>query len=288
MNRHRFGLHTSTAGGIDNAALEAMELSANCFQIFSSSPRTWKASALDPARIRSLQALREKHNLSPLVIHCNYLINLAATDEAVLRQSIVSFRGELQRAAEIGAEYLVLHPGSKKGSTAEDSLRLAAAAVAAASQGLRLPAGFKLLFENTAGAGQAIGSTFEELAALAGLVRRVTELPLGFCIDTCHCYAAGYDVSSKEGLAGTLQEMDSLLGLDNIAVMHANDSKGALGSHLDRHANIGAGQIGEEGFRRMVNHPALARKPFILETPMEDEGGKRDLAALRRLAEVET
>jgi len=271
---------------VDNAALEAIELGANCFQIFSSSPRTWRAIAPDPARIQVFRALRAKHDLAPVAIHTNYLINLAASDEAVLRQSMMSFRGELERALAIGAEYLVLHPGSRKGHpNAEAALTLVAASVAAAANGLTFPAnGFRLLFENTAGAGQALGTTFEELALLASMVRRVSAVPVGFCIDTCHCYAAGYDVSTTKGLSDAVQQMEQLLGLENIPMFHANDSKGELGSHLDRHANIGEGRIGESGFRGILRHPALLDKAFILETPSEDGASKRDLAALHRLA----
>jgi deoxyribonuclease IV len=276
--QRRFGLHTSTSGGVDNAALEAIELGANCFQIFSSSPRTWRATAPDPARIKVFRALRDKHDLAPVAVHTNYLINLAASDEAVLRQSMVSFRGELERALAIGAEYLVLHPGSRKGHpNAESALTLVAASVAAAANGLQFPPAhrFRLLFENT---------TFEELSLLASMVRRVSGVPVGFCIDTCHCYAAGYDVSTPQGLSDTVSQMEQLLGLENIPMFHANDSKGELGSHLDRHANIGEGRIGESGFRGILQHPALVDKAFILETPSEDGASKRDLAALQRLA----
>jgi deoxyribonuclease-4 len=286
--RRLFGLHTSTAGGLDNAAREALEFGANCFQIFSSSPRTWRASPLDPTRIEAFHALRQKHDLGPVAIHCNYLINLAATDENVLRQSMMSFRGELERALAIGAEYLVLHPGSKKGHASPgDAVLLAAASIAAASKGLAFPAagqGFRLLLENTAGAGQSIGSAFEELASLSELAQRAgAQMQIGYCIDTCHCLAAGYDVASEAGLDETVRSLDRALGLDNVPMFHANDSKGALGSHLDRHANIGDGHIGLDGFRRILNHPHLADKAFILETPADDGGAERDLATLRKL-----
>ena len=246
----------------------------------------WRASSLDPARIEAFRALRQKYELGPVAIHCNYLINLAATDESVLRQSMISFRGELERALAIGAEYLVLHPGSKKGhGSSEDAVLLAAASIAAASKGLAFPRhGFHLLLENTAGAGQSIGSTFEELASLADLAQRAgAQMRIGYCIDTCHCLAAGYDVASEAGLADTVRALDRVLGLDNVPMFHANDSKGALGSHLDRHANIGDGHIGLDGFRRILNHPQLVAKAFILETPSDDGGAERDMATLRRL-----
>ncbi|MFN7920473.1 MAG: deoxyribonuclease IV [Bryobacteraceae bacterium] len=281
MNLRRFGLHASTAGGLDNAAHEAIEAGANCLQIFSSSPRMWRASALDHARVRAFRTLREKHDLHPLAIHCNYLINLASADPGVLRLSLESFRGELARAVAIGADFLVVHPGSIKGhESKEAALQLAAASVGAAATGIE-PKGLRLLIENTAGSGQAIGSTFEDLSTLAALIRKVTDFPLGFCIDTCHCYAAGYDVATQLDLV--LRGLDAAVGLDHVHLIHANDSKGELGSHLDRHANIGEGKIGEAGFRGIVNHSGLATKAFVLETPMEDGLGVRDLATLRRL-----
>lgn len=286
--KRRFGLHASTAGGVDLAAHEVVKYGANCFQIFSSSPRMWRAVPVDPLRARKLAQLREKHDLYPMAIHCNYLINLAANDENVLRQSLMAFRGELERAVLLGADYVVLHPGSRKGHVdPQAALDLAAASVGVAAQGLRL-GNTRLLFENTAGAGQSIGSTFEDLAALRQSVSRTApHLPVGFCIDTCHCLAAGYDVAKAEGLNDTVRHLDHLLGLENIPVIHTNDSKGALGSHLDRHANIGEGEIGEAGFARILNHVHLRGKAFILETPSEDGAVERDLATLHRLSSSE-
>ena len=280
----RIGLHTSTAGALENSAVEAVRVGANCFQIFSSSPRTWRALTPDPARVSKLRDLRAKQDLHPLVIHTNYLINLASSDEALLRQSIESFRGELDRAAIIGAEYLVLHPGNGKGhASTEAALDQIAAAVAVASRGFEAR-GVTLLFENTAGAKNALGSQFAELAVLRERAHRLTKLPIGFCIDTCHSLAAGYDVARLAGVKTWLKEMTELLGLDNIPVFHANDSKGALGSHVDRHANIGQGQIGEAGFRAILQSPELRGKAFILETPFEEAGADvRDIEALKRL-----
>jgi deoxyribonuclease IV len=282
VSERRFGIHASTAGGVDRAAQEALDVGANCFQMFSSSPRMWRASPIDPAKARALRQQCEKHDLAPVVIHCNYLINLASTDENVLRQSIGAFRGELERAVQLGAQYVVLHPGSRKGHTdPQAALDLAAASVGVASQGLRMES-TRLLFENTAGAGQSIGSVFEDLATLKQLVARTApHVPVGFCIDTCHCLAAGYDIVND--LDHVVRQLDHLLGLDNIPVIHTNDSKGALGSHLDRHANIGDGQIGEAAFARILNHADLRTKAFILETPSEDGAAARDLATLRRL-----
>lgn len=256
-------------------------------QIFSSSPRTWKANPVDPIRAKTFRLLRDKHGLGPLAIHCNYLINLASTDAAVLEKSVLSLRGEIERAVAIEADYLVLHPGSKKNHPdAETAIQFAAAAIHTAARGLRF-GNLKVLFENTAGAGQSIGSSFEELALLTAMVNHLGGLPSGYCIDTCHCYAAGYDVATPNGLDETVRQLDSILGLGNIPMFHANDSKGALGSHLDRHANIGFGEIGNDGFRLILNHPQLASgKAFILETPLDDGWAQRDLATLRTLSGI--
>ena len=281
---NRIGLHTSTAGALENSAVEAVRVGADCFQIFSSSPRMWRALVPDPARVLALRELRAKHDLHPLVIHTNYLINLATCDEALLRQSIEAFRGELERAAIIGADYLVLHPGNGKTHTTVDAaLDNVAAAVAVAARGLETK-GVTLLFENTAGGKNQLGSQFSELATLRERSHRLTKLPIGFCIDTCHSLAAGYDVATVEGVRSWLTEMEELLGIDNVPVFHANDSKGALGSHIDRHANIGHGQIGEAGFKAILQSKSLSGKAFILETPFEEDGADiRDVEALRRL-----
>ena len=245
----------------------------------------WRALAPDAGRVAILRDLRAKHDLYPLVIHTNYLINLAAGDEALLRQSIESFRGELKRAAIIGAEYLVLHPGNGKSHTsAESALDNVATGVAVAARGLE-DRGVTLLFENTAGARNSLGSQFGELLLLRQRVTHLTSLPVGFCIDTCHSLAAGYDVATPTGVKAWIEELSNVLGLDNIPVFHANDSKGALGSHLDRHANIGHGQIGEAGFRAILQSAELRGKTFILETPSDDEGAHlRDIEALKRLS----
>ena len=245
----------------------------------------WRAHSPDPARVAKLRELRAKHDLRPLVIHTNYLINLASSTEALLRQSIEAFRGELERAAIIGAEYLVLHPGNFKGhATVEAALDTVAAAVAVAARGLE-ESGVKLLFESTAGARNSLGSKFSELASLRDRVQRLSKLPVGFCVDTCHSLAAGYDLASASGVAAWLREISELLGLDHVPVFHANDSKGGLGSHVDRHANIGFGQIGEAGFRAILQSPDLRGKAFILETPFEEDGADvRDINALKRLS----
>lgn len=278
----RIGLHTSIAGSLERSALKAAELGANTFQIFSSSPRQWKASVPSLPAIRRLNAAREKHDLYPLVIHDNYLINLASAHEKTRELSIEAFRGELVRAVAIGAEYLVAHPGNYKGNTVEQGIMHFLEGVAEAARGLELGK-LMLLIENTVGAGAQLGGRFEELHVMREFAPKLTDVPIGFCLDTCHLLASGFDIANEAGLREMLAEADRLLGLDNVRVIHANDSKGALGSHIDRHQNIGHGNIGVDGFRRILHHPQLRSKPFILETPMDDGWDKKDLETLRQL-----
>lgn len=279
----RIGIHTSIAGSLESAALKAHELGANTFQIFSTSPRMWRASIPDAGDIRRLRAFRERHDLAPLAIHANYLINLASADAVIRRRSITAFRGELDRALAIGADYLVLHPGSAKDQARDEAIALLSDSLAAASEGV-CASRLMLLLENTAGAGSALGSRLEELSFIARLARRRVGFAVGYCLDTCHLLSAGYDIATAAGLRHALSEADRVLGLDRVRVIHANDSKAPLGSHLDRHEHIGKGYIGKEAFRRILRHPKLRRKAFILETPVENEGDDhRNIATLKRL-----
>ena len=281
----RLGIHTSIAGSLERSALKAAELGANTFQIFSSSPRQWKASIPATAAIKLLQRERDKHDLAPLVIHDNYLINLASTHEKIRALSIQAFRGELERAIAIGADYLVAHPGNYKGQTVEQGILHFLEGVAAAANGLRYGK-LKLLIECTAGAGAQLGGRFEELHVMREYGTRMTDLPIGFCLDTCHLLVSGYDISTAAGLRKTVDDADRLLGLENIPVIHANDSKAPLGSHLDRHENVGEGYIGLDGFRRILAHPGLRNKAFILETPVDKPGDdRRNLETLRSLCQ---
>jgi deoxyribonuclease-4 len=244
----------------------------------------WRASAPDPVDVRRLRIAREMYDLSPLVIHCNYLANLASIDPEVRDKSVRSFRGELDRAVAIGADYLVLHPGNHKGQPLEQGIAAFVLGVAEAAQGFHAGK-LKVLLENTVGSGNQIGSRFEELRMIRDLAERECDLPVGYCLDTCHLLAAGFDVAHAEGLEITLASADGILDISEVKVIHANDSKGALSSHLDRHENIGKGRIGEAGFHRILTHPLLRDKPFILETPTDDDDQARaDIDALKRLA----
>jgi len=287
LTSRRIGIHTSSAGGVENAAERAYRLGCNTFQIFSSSPRQWKPYELGRAQCEQMTHLREKYDLKPLVIHTNYLINLAGTSEVFLQKSIEAFRGEIERAIALCAEYLVLHPGSFRGADRERGLLQTAAAIAAASRGFDLAkGGLTILIENTAGAEFSLGGSFEQVAEVIHHLRG--HVPVAACIDTCHVHVSGYDIVSEEGFRETLRQLDSTIGLKNVPVWHCNDAKAARGSKLDRHQHIGEGSIGLDPFRRLLNDPRLAHAAFIAETPIDEPGDdRRNVAALKKLVRDE-
>ena len=279
----RIGIHTSIAGGVENAAARAYRLGCNTFQIFSTSPRQWQPYSLAKSQCDTMSQLRQKYDLNPLVIHSNYLINLAGINPSFLKKSIAAFRGELERALALCANYLVLHPGSFRGSSREDGLHRAAVSIAQASERLDLAkGGLTVLIENTAGAEYSLGGTFEQVAELLELLRQ--RIPVGACIDTCHTHVAGYDIVTKEGRSLTLQHLDQTVGLQNIHVWHSNDTKAERGSRLDRHEHIGRGKLGLETFRALLNDQRLKHAAFIAETPIDEPGDDlRNVATLKAL-----
>jgi deoxyribonuclease IV len=280
----RLGIHTFTSGSLEKAALRASELGANTFQIFSASPRMWRARPADPAQVKLLKAARERFDLRPLAIHANYLINLASLDPVVRANSIAAFRGELERASAIGAEYVVMHPGSSRGQPVDESISAVAVGLKLAAEKLRI-SGLTILLENTAGSGASLGSRLEELRSIREAALELTDVPIGYCLDTCHLLAAGFDIGTEPGLRSTILAIDRSIGLARVHLFHANDSKTPRGSRVDRHAHIGAGHIGLEGFRRILRHPKLRTKPFILETPIDYPGDDRkNLETLKKLA----
>jgi len=218
----------------------------------------------------AMQAARVRLDVNPVVIHANYLINLAASDEGVRKNSIMAFRGEMERAAMIGADYLVFHPGSFKGHSVVEAIAAFLDNMQAALEGLE--SGVTILIENTAGAGSILGSKLEELAVMGEELRPRIAFKVGYCLDTCHLLASGYDVATEVGLEKTLAVADGTIGLKNVPVIHTNDSKTPLNSHRDRHEHIGKGFVGLEAFGRIVNHPKLREKAFILETPEDEDG----------------
>lgn len=267
--RLRIGIHTSTAGGVENAAERAYRLGCSTFQVFSSSPRQWKPVELGRSQCETMSNLRAKYDLSPLVIHANYLVNVAGGNPEFHQKSIEAFRAEVQRAIDLCADYLVLHPGSFRGATREEGLQRAADAIERSVDGLHIEkSNLKITIENTAGSEFSLGGSFEQVAELMERLRK--HVPVAACIDTCHTHVAGYDITTKKGYAETMRHLDETVGLKNVAVWHCNDAKAACGSKLDRHQHIGQGTIGLEPFRWLLNDPRTRHGAFIAETPIDE------------------
>jgi deoxyribonuclease-4 len=283
LTSRRIGIHTSTAGGVQNAAERAYRLGCNTFQIFSSSPRQWAPYELSRPQCDEMMRLREKYDLKPMAIHVNYLVNLASMTPLFLEKSIAAFRGEVERALALCADFLVLHPGSFRGADREAGLLQTSAAIAAATQGLDLAkSNLTILIENTAGAEFSLGGSFEQVAEVLERLRGL--IPIAACIDTCHTHVAGYDIVSEDGFRQTLAHLDKTVSLKNVRVWHCNDAKAARGSKLDRHQHIGKGSIGLEPFRLLLNDPRLSQAAFIAETPIDKPGDDRNnVAALKKL-----
>lgn len=276
----RIGIHTSIAGDMTAALDSAARLGANAMQIFSASPRMWPrgGSRIPDADAARFRARREELGLGPLVIHDNYLINLASPERVMRARSIQVFHDELVRAIVLGADFLVAHPGSCLGRETAQSIAEIAQGMRQAARGLKLGA-LRILLENTSGMGSAVGSRFEEIRAI---LDATSDLPMGVCLDTAHTFEAGYNIASEAGLEQTLVAAECCFGLANVFVLHVNDSKTPLGSRVDRHEHIGRGEIGLTGFRRILNHPRLGPGPqglpgraFILETPIDRPGDDR-------------
>jgi deoxyribonuclease IV len=278
----KVGVHTSIAGALENAAHHAKKIGCDTFQMFSANPRGWRTLEPTPAHCEAFRAARQAHALSPVVIHDNYLINLASSDAVIRAGSIAAFRRELERAMALGADFLVTHPGSAKGAEPAAAIATCVESLRQAAAGLKLD-GLTILIENTAGQGTAIGRSFEEVAEILAGVER--DLPVGACIDTAHCFAAGYAIHTLEGLNAAVKQLDGTIGIERVRVVHANDSKSAFGSHVDRHEHIGKGQIGAQAFACIVRHPKLKNIPFICETPVDRPGDdERNVRMMRKLA----
>lgn len=282
--KKRIGVHVGTAGGVWTAIDRAVEAGANACQIFSASPRMWKASPVKPADAAKMLELRKKHDVGPVAIHASYLINVCSQAESVRQNSIVAFRGEVERALALGAEFLVLHPGSWKGLTREEGLRLAAESIERAIAGIDFTGkDFRILIENTAGAEFSLGGKLEQVAELVETLR--AHAPVAVCLDTCHVHVAGYDIVSADGYIETMKLVESTVGFNAVKVWHCNDAKAAMGSKLDRHEHIGEGTIGAEAFRRLLHDARFSHAAFLAETPVDAPGDEaRNVGVLRTLA----
>ena len=290
----RIGIHTSIAGSHLNALESAKKLGCNALQIFSASPRMWHTAnvRIPESDAKAFRARRAELQLGPLVVHANYLINLAAAQPMLRTRSIQGFHEELVRAVMLGADFLVVHPGAKGESSMELAIATVVESVKQAARHVPM-AGMRILIENTAGMGTSVGARLEDVAQI---LRGLRELQVGVCLDTAHLFAAGYDIRSEAGLANIIAHIDHTIGLDNVPVFHVNDSKIPLGGKVDRHEHVGKGKIGEQAFMRFLQHPrfgsvppeGVAGRAFLLETPIDDPGDdRRNVAKLWELAGVQ-
>ena len=287
----RIGIHTSISGSYLNALESARRLGCNALQIFSASPRMWSSgpSRIPDSDAAAFRARREELGLGPLVIHANYLINLAGMQPMLRTRSIQAFHDDLVRGIALGADFLVVHPGARGEAKIEVAVATIIESVKQAVRRVQLGK-LRILVENTAGMGTAVGSRLEEVATI---VRGLSSLGVGACLDTAHLFAAGYDISTEGGLEATISQIEQTIGLENVYVWHLNDSKIALGGKVDRHEHIGHGKIKAAAFARILQHPKLGAsittgmpgRPFLLETPIEEPGDdRRNVAKLWELS----
>ena len=276
----KIGAHVSTAGGMHTGFERAAAIGAECMQIFESAPQQWGTARLTDEQADDFRSRMKDSGIGPVFIHGKYLMNLASADAKIFKTSSSTLRSSLNIAGRIGAQGVIFHTGSHKGL----GLDAVFEQICEAARGVlaETPEATWMIFENSAGQGGTIGSKFEDLGQI---LRRIDNPRAKVCIDTCHAFSSGYDLSSKDGVATAMKELDAEVGLKNVAALHCNDSKTALGSNHDRHANIGKGQLGREAIRRFLHHPDLRGKAFILETPADPDGlHKTDVRAMKALA----
>jgi len=261
----RVGAHVSIAGGVDNAVERQRDVGGNCGQIFTHSPQVWQDPNIGDDEAEAFRTGTAEQLDGPWVIHSSYLVNLCTPKEGLREKSIESMQQEVDAADELGVEYVNVHLGAHTGAGVEGGLDNAASAL----DELDIPDGVTVLVESDAGSGTKLGGDFEHLAAVLDR----SEQDLDVCVDTAHAFAAGYDLSTAEGVEETVAEFDEVVGLEHLECVHLNDSKHECGTNKDEHAHIGEGLIGEEGMRAFINHPDLADVPLVLETPNEDGKG---------------
>ncbi len=277
-----FGTHASAAGGVHKAIQRTVDVGATSSQIFSKNERQWIAKPLDPAVVESFHEEREKHGIEQMVIHDSYLINLASPKEDLIAKSMAAFEDELVRADQLKIRYLVTHPGAHTGSGIEEGIRKFAESLNRVFDDL--PDNDVIVcLETTAGQGTTLGRTFEEIAEI--IDKTEAKSRVGVCLDTCHIFAAGYDIRTEESTTAVFDEFDRVIGLDKLQVLHLNDSKQPFASNKDRHEHIGKGEIGLPAFSAIVNDPRLVGLPGILETEKDATGDydRMNLEVLRSL-----
>jgi deoxyribonuclease-4 len=276
----RIGMHVGLGGGIETSIRSAAQIGCETIQIFAANPNAWKSSAVTPERAETFRRTIDECDIHPVVIHTPYLLNLASPDDAIYSKSILALADSMHRSEVFGAAFVVTHIGSHRGTGFENGRTHIHEAVSKVLDGFEGPG--VLLLENSAGAGDSIGSSFQELGCLMRDLERYEDR-IGICLDTAHLWGAGHDLSSPESIDRVISEFDELVGLGKLRVLHLNDTKVELGSKRDRHANVGTGYIGESGFGFIVNHPRLTSLPGIIETPGREQGEVHDVAILKGL-----
>jgi deoxyribonuclease-4 len=278
----KLGLHVSITGTIDQSADRARELGCQTFQLFTRNPRGWKFRKLDADEAGEFKRKVQAYGLEPAVAHMPYLPNLSSPKKAIYNKSVKSLAVELDRCAILGIPYVVTHLGSHLGKGLDVGLENIGAAVNYAIS--KNKGNTILLLENMAGTKNSMGSSFEDIRRILDRVKNRERV--GVCFDTAHAFAAGYDLRTPEKVNETIAKFDSIIGLKLLRVIHLNDSKGDLGSGRDRHEHIGLGYIGEGGFKALFQHQALRGIPFIMETPIDEEGDDlRDIERVRKLSQ---
>ncbi len=279
----RLGAHMSIAGGVDRAPLRGREAWCETIQVFTKSNRQWRARPLLKDEIEGFRRNLEVVGIGPVVAHDCYLLNLAAPSASLWKRSVAAFRDELERAEQLGIPFLVAHPGSHGGAGEKAGVaRVAEALNVLHAQLPRHRA--QILLETTAGQGTSVGFRFEQLAAILEQVEAADRV--GLCLDTCHLFAAGYDIRSLPGYRRTMRQLEGCLGIARVKAVHLNDSRQGLGSRVDRHEHIGEGRLGLAAFGWVLNDARLRRVPMILETPKGSNpiaADRRNLTRLRRL-----
>ena len=278
------GAHMSIAGGHALAIDRAMAFEMTACQIFTKNANQWSAKPIAPEAAETFRTRLAESEVTTVVAHDSYLINLASPDDALWERSQAAFGDELTRGDQLGVPWLVTHPGAHMGSGVDEGMRRVAEALNRLFDALP-DVEVTVLLETTAGQGSTLGRTFEELAGILSQVE--DQARVAVCFDTCHVFAAGYDIRDATSYRATMQAFDEAIGLARLRVFHLNDSKKGLGSRTDRHAHIGEGELGAEAFRLLLNDERFADRPGILETPKDDdeEGDRRNMATLRGLCE---
>ncbi|MCL4457021.1 MAG: deoxyribonuclease IV [Nitrospirae bacterium] len=280
MKERRLGVHTSIAGGVHLSIERAKELECNTVQIFSHNPRQWLVREIPTDSILQFKELRKSYDINPVFIHTSYLINLAASDNGILERSIELLIQEMDIADLLNADYVILHTGSASQDSEEVGRKRAIEALKRVARKKEWRS--KLLLENTAGERGDISSHIKDIAEI--IDKTGSPLIGGVVIDTCHAFAAGYDITSENGMEELADEIRRYLGIESVKLIHLNDSKKGHGSHVDRHEHIGEGCIGKRGLKKFINHPAFKTVPLILETPKKsEEDDPRNLKIVRGL-----